>query len=519
MKYKIQLLSLFSVLVVGLCIFIVSCNDLDLEPLDKSTAISYYKTRQDFDGAIFAAYSSMQDMWVVNGETGRGGGDGWGSFWAISLAPSDDVQTNSLASSNGANILQDATNLDKYNWNTNNKMIYTLYSQIYEGITRANLVIENVGNSKNSLSADEQKQFIAEAKFIRGFFHLLAAQTWGTPPLVTETPKSIDGLTYSNATKEALYASIIQDFKDAYDGLPATWGASNTGRVTKWAAKAFEGKAYVWSEKWNEAVVAFEEVESKGGYNVLSDYEDVFAWSNENSQESIFEIQYGGPFSDDNGWVYDDNHSENFKASQGIARTWFMYTNDAFAGSNSLAWYVPTTNLLDLYKTEPGDKRIAYNFYQAGDEFQGFAYGNANPVEPYDPTRSETGISIKKYFGPKNVETAQYKQNVTFNNERFLRLPEVLLLHAEALLRGGSPKGGSAYQTPDACINVSRVRAGLTPLAGATLTDMQAEKRKELAFETTRFFDMIRWNLGGAKYLPFPQAEIDRNRGKLIQNP
>lgn len=519
MKYKTQLLALFLFSVVGAVVFMVSCNDLDLAPLDKSTSVSYYKSRQDFDGAVFAAYSSMQDMWVVNGETGRGGGDGWGSFWAISLAPSDDVQTNSLASSNGSGILADAINLDKYTWNTNNKMTYTLYSQIYEGITRANLVLENVDNGQNKLTVDEQKQFIAEAKFIRGFFHFLAAQIWGTPPLVTETPKSIEGLTYSNSTKEALYAAILQDFKDAADGLPTSWDAANIGRATKYAAKAFEGKANVWAENWNDAVAAFETVESNGGYTLLPDYEDVFAWSNENSMESIFEIQYGGPFSDDNGWVYDDNHSENFKASQGIARTWFMYTNDAFAGSNSLAWYVPTTNLLDLYKTEPGDKRIGYNFYQPGDDFQGFAYGNQNPLEPYDPTRSETGISIKKYFGPKNVEPNQYKQNVTFNNERFLRLPEVLLLHAEALLKGGAPKGGSPYQTADACINASRTRANLPALNGATLADMQAEKRKELAFETARFFDMIRWGQGGAKFLPFPQAEIDRNLGRLVQNP
>lgn len=507
---------------IGLCLAtvaagfaLVSCNDLDLEPLDKSTAVSYYKTTADFDGAIFAAYSSMQDMWVVNGETGRGGGDGWGAFWAISLATSDDVTTNSLASSNGANILLDATNLDEGNYNTNNKFTYTLYSQIYEGIARANIVIENVANGENELTAQEQQQYIGEAKFIRGFFHFLAAQIWGTPPLVTEVPKTIEGLTYSNSTKDDLYAAIIRDFKDASDALPTSWDAANIGRATKWAAKAFEGKAYVWNEQWNDAVSAFEQVESNGGYALLADYQDVFAWANENSTESVFEIQYGGPFSDDNGWVYDDNHSENFKASQGIARTWFMYTNRAFGDNNSLAWYVPTTELLDLYQQEPDDKRIGYNFYLPGDEFVGFSDSGPFPPEPYNPDFSETGISIKKYFGPENEDASQYRNNVTFNNERFLRYSEVLLLHAEALLQGGS--GGT--KTPEELVNATRVRAGLTPIASVTLTDLMEEKRKELAFETTRFFDMIRWGLNGAKFLPFPQAEIDRNQGNLVQNP
>jgi hypothetical protein len=92
-------------------------------------------------------------------------------------------------------------------------------------------------------------------------------------------------------------------------------------------------------------------------------------------------------------------------------------------------------------------------------------------------------------------------------------------LHAEALLSGGTPKGVSIYQTADACINATRQRAGLAPLAGATLLQLQKEKQKELCFEPARYFDMIRWNIGGAKIFPFPQDEIDRNHGGLVQNP
>ena len=121
-------------------------------------------------------------------------------------------------------------------------------------------------------------------------------------------------------------------------------------------------------------------------------------------------------------------------------------------------------------------------------------------------------------MGLKNIDPAYYRNGVTFNNERFLRYPEVLLLHAEALLMGGAPKGVSIYQTADACINVTRDRAGLSPLNGATMLQLQKEKQKELCFEPARYFDMIRWNIGGAKIFPFPQEEIDRNHGSLIQN-
>ena len=95
----------------------------------------------------------------------------------------------------------------------------------------------------------------------------------------------------------------------------------------------------------------------------------------------------------------------------------------------------------------------------------------------------------------------------------------MLLLHAEALLSGGTPKGGSVYQTAVACVNKTRQRAGLTSLTGVTMVQLQKEKQKELCFEPARYFDMIRWNIGGAKIFPFPQDEIDRNHGGLVQNP
>ena len=503
-------------------VIMAACNKLDLTPLDKTTAATFYKTPADFDAAIFAAYSSMQDMWVVNGETSRGGGDGWGAFWAISMAPTDDVKINSLASSNGSGQLNDARRLDNLDFNTTNSHIYTLYSQVYEGITRANLVLENINDEGNSLSDAEKNLYTAEAKFIRGFFHFLAAQIWKTAPLVTETPKTTSGLKYTNSDPTALLQSCADDFKDAFNGLPASWDASNTGRVTKWGAKAFEGKVYVWMQKWNEAVEAFEQLETNGGYALLPDYEDVFAYDKENSRESIFEVQFGGPYSDDNGWVYDDNHSESYKASQGIARNWFFYTNDAFGsggGSNSLKWYIPSRSLKEAFDAEPGDKRLAASmYYIPGETYPSFAYSNRNPDEPYNPAGSETGLSIKKYFGLKNVDPNEYRQNVQFNNERFFRYSEVLLLHAEALLKGGTPKGQSIYQTPVSLVNATRTRAGLAPFASVNETQLRNEKRKELAFEPTRYFDMIRWEIGGAKIFPFPQAEIDRNQGSLKQN-
>ena len=166
-------------------------------------------------------------------------------------------------------------------------------------------------------------------------------------------------------------------------------------------------------------------------------------------------------------------------------------------------------------------------YYKEGEDYTVYVTGSNvvtpgvfTTVLPPDPkSQSPTGLAIKKYLGSKNTDVAFYRQGVSFNNERFFRYPELLLLHAEALLSGGAPKGGSIYQTADACVNTTRQRAGLAPLTGVTMGQLQKEKQKELCFEPARYFDMIRWNIGGAKIFPFPQDEIDRNHGDLVQNP
>lgn len=519
MKKKIFMPLLLLVLTgIGISVFVASCNKLELTPLDKTTTATFYTKKADFDGGLFAAYSSMQDLWAINSATSFGGQNGWGAFWVVSMLASDDAEFNTSQN----NTVSDVQDIDALNFRANNRSIFTVYAETYEGINRANIVLEAVDNGKNDLTEPEKKAVVAEAKFIRGFFYFLAAQMWKTAPLVTETAKSLLQ-TYKNSDPTALLQACLDDFKTAAIYLPTSWDAANTGRATKWTARAYEGKVNVWMKKWNDAVIAFEDVEKNGGYDLLPDYEDVFASAHENSKESVFEVQFGGPYSDDNSWILDDNGNEDFKSTQGTARIWFF---NARINGGGVRWYVPTTKLKALFDEEPADKRLgAALYYEEGEDYTAYDGAGVTPgvftkvLPPDAKSQSSNGLAIKKYMGSKNTDPAFYRNAVTFNNERFFRYPELLLLHAEALINGGAPMGISGYQTADACVNKTRQRAGLTSLSGVTLGQLQKEKQKELCFEPARYFDMIRWNIGGAKIYPFPQAEIDRNQGGLVQNP
>ncbi|MDB4414957.1 RagB/SusD family nutrient uptake outer membrane protein, partial [bacterium] len=114
-------------------------------------------------------------------------------------------------------------------------------------------------------------------------------------------------------------------------------------------------------------------------------------------------------------------------------------------------------------------------------------------------------------------------------NQREIRLADVYLMAAEAIVRGG----GSSI-TAREYINRVRNRVGLgdinTSVSGSILLDViYKERRLELATEGHRFFDLVRtgqapqvlngFNAGIHELLPIPQIEIDLTNGQIIQNP
>ncbi|WP_411032118.1 RagB/SusD family nutrient uptake outer membrane protein [Spongiimicrobium sp. 3-5] len=504
-----------SMFLVGICFFCLSScnNELDLLPLDRVTADTFYKTRADFDGAIFASYSSIQDFWGTSTETLSERGE----FWKITMVITDDVAADNVTSDG---ISQD---IDLLQIRSSDVPYAAIYTQIYEGIFRANLVLENM-EGENELTAEDKTELSAEAKFLRGWFHFQALKLFGPAPLALEVKTDINDLALPNSTTDDLFTSILADLTEAAAGLPAAWDSGNTGRVTSWAARSYIGKVNVWKQDWAAAITAFADVVTNGPYELLPDYDSVFAFDNENNAESIFEIQYGGPFSDDNLWVFDDTHSENFKASQGTGRGWYWDAGNG-APAGKLGWWAPTQDLVDAF--EPGDVRAQSIFYQDGDMYYTYDGGGTASL-PYDVEWSSTDFTLKKYRGPANTVPGNHAPNgqADFNNERWFRFAELKLLYAEALIEGGGDLTIARQQIDDI-----RVRAGLPILdAAADLTQaMRQEKRIELALEPHRWFDITRWGIGsqifGAAWddrfnvFPFPLSEVDRSGGMLQQNP
>jgi starch-binding outer membrane protein, SusD/RagB family len=148
----------------------------------------------------------------------------------------------------------------------------------------------------------------------------------------------------------------------------------------------------------------------------------------------------------------------------------------------------------------------------------------------YTAGYQNTDYFIKKY-APLQADKAKSGEPALNwnNNTREIRLADVLLMAAEALVRSSNPDAAKA----STYLNRVRTRVGLQPFFGQTgpaLLDLiYKERRMELATEGHRFFDLVRsekaaetlkgFTKGKSELLPIPQQEIDITVGKLKQNP
>jgi hypothetical protein len=190
-----------------------------------------------------------------------------------------------------------------------------------------------------------------------------------------------------------------------------------------------------------------------------------------------------------------------------------------------------------------------YNKFEAGDKRRGVAYPTNGPANPgkrvnvgflvgqqYNLTTDApltdrtgaplvftpevhsietgnnlelTGIRVVKYV-PDYINDGNGKVE---NDFVYYRYPDVLLMKAEAILRGGS--GGSAV-TALALVNQVRVNRGASLLTSLTLDNLLDERGRELYWECSRRLDLIRFG----KFLnPWQEKPTDDPRYLLFPIP
>lgn len=407
----------------------------------------------------------------------------------------------------------------------------TTWHDHYEGIYRANQVIANVPAIEMEESL--KNQYLGEAKFLRALYYFNLTSMWGNVALQLTPSNTTDRPPY--ATQQQVWDQIEKDLQDAIAGLPGAYSDAEKGRATKGAAYALLAKTYMQQHRWAEAKDALHwlvEGEGKQYYGLVPNYADNFTHLNENNIESVFEVQY----SDEN---VGGDAVDGPGASVGNERAqFFAPRGTGWSDANATRFVV---NELSKEKTITGerDPRLPVTALfdytdERGPNFT-MVYGKTFA----ERFKNSKEVWFRKYQNDYHRNFEDYHSPI---NIRVIRYADVLLLYAECLNELGQT--ANAYQYVDRV----RQRANLASLEAtkpgmdkaAFLEQLKHERVCELAGESTRWNDLVRWGylddpakvaeiakndtdfnnfvVGKHKFLPIPQTELDLNPN-LVQNP
>ncbi len=495
-----------------------SCNKmLDTEQHGVESFVTFYKTDSEAQEAIAAIY-----LYYANSGTQY-------NIWFLKNLLSDDFWCG------GGGRGDNPTNeqLNEYTFGAEHPYLRDAFQNYYGIIYRANIILENVPEESAI-----QKQVRAEAKVFRAMAYIDLISMWGTPPLVDHALKP-DEYRQPNGNPDDLWALVEKDLTESIssNSLREKSGVNDNSsyRITKQFAQSLLGKAYVFQGKFNEAATTLDLVINSGKYDLFrGEYGDMLQYNNENNCESLFEINY----------LNDPNNAQmiNLLFAMTGWRTDHMViaaSSDIFIGT--WGFCNPQKNLFDAFVQAEGTN--GYRLKQTMITYdQLIAIGDriADGQELY-------GCEGYLMWKTRKVKGEQNPGGWidSHNNIRIMRYAEVLLLAAEAHIKGGTPAKALEY------INSVRSRARLGIKGSVTMDDIMLEKRLELCGESVRFQDMLRWEIadnmsdqgknipllrsnGTIHYeqyntgdkagfktkhwlLPFPQAEIELNKN-IVQN-
>ncbi len=494
-----------------------SCNDDLLDQVNSNTVSTgtFWQTESDAQNAVNGMFHPITNTFF------------WGRIIHTgAMLRSDVFNIRPFGVNTAMSTLQGTPGVAR--WATE------IWQEPFKTIYRANAIIENVGSE-----IPNADRYVGQAYFMRAFSHWYLLNLFGNIPLITNTPSSDEDFFPSQASQAEVWAAIISDLENAETRLPASWDAADAGRPTSGAATALKGKSYLYQGDWSNAENAFRSVINSGNYSLLSadQYQDNFGQTNENNQESVFELQYLGieMFS----WGVD---------IPGVGTMGNFHIDYAPPTKSPDQSHFVNSWVKDLFEangeTVRRDATLAYDYPGS------LGYGGTPYLEDF-----AGDIEVAENDGMEPIFTKKYagldvgvRDDVDFlgtnvgNNWRIIRYADVLLMMAEALNNQGQTSEAADY------INMVRDRAMVDPISNSMSQDEMTqaiidERVLELTGEGHRFFDLVRWGLaddymganslhgdhpkslsggtfttGRDEYVWIPQSELDAN-SNLNQNP
>jgi starch-binding outer membrane protein, SusD/RagB family len=402
--------------------------------------------------------------------------------------------------------------IDDLTYTANNGLLNDLWTGYYDIVSGANHAVHQMPLFVNALpnAADKTAALQAqgEAKTLRAYAYFNLTRLFGRVPVIDTTLTSEQLASVPQSSKEELYAFIERDLREAIAVLPASYTREWDGRITRYTAMGLKAKVHMYAEQWDSVASLAGKIIASGQFMLLQSFREVFSIDGENSSESLFEIQ-----SSTLGKTAGEQTFVEYAYVQGPR-------GNFPSGMQGWGFKVPSQNLIAFFTGRGETIRPATTLLYRGTmtpEGDSVKVTVANPV--YNG----------KVYTPLVYNRWNFNGYGFDHNIRILRYPDILLMYAEALVRGAVPYAGAAI-TADEAVNIVRRRAGLADIAGVTLQDIWDERRAELAMEEDRFFDLVRtgqapvalagkgFTTGKHEVYPIPAAQLQLNP-TLQQNP
>jgi starch-binding outer membrane protein, SusD/RagB family len=445
--------SIFSLLIVTLGF--TSCSKfLEEIPKDQVTNATFYTTEDDIVAGVDGIYNAAR-------------------FEASSglpiMFPLEQISDDGAYSTN-TNFVAERSQLDIMTYTSANSLIGNMWSRSYTVINRANNVIKFAADSVK-FKPKTIRLAQAQARFFRAFYHFRLTQIFGDIPLMmAPADVTLGNITPSRIKTRVVYDSVISDLKYAAANLDSfySYTSSNGGRATIAAAKALLGKVYLTMAGYplndpNGYQLAIDElkdlIDNKARYGI--DLNPIFA--------NIFTPTLGTK-------QVDKERIYFIRGTTGLANSLQAFTR--------MGWTFRTFRYTTPSKDYATDAVLSRRVFETGDLRRAVSVSNF--------ALSNFSSSLVSKYNSSNNDDAS-------DDLILLRYADVLMMTAESLIEiGGTANLNAALLIIN---NVRRTHGG-TGLAALTFTDQadlrtkfRQERRREFAFECSRWFDLKRWNI------------------------
>ena len=411
------------------------------------------------------------------------------------------------------------------------------------------------------------------------YFYLVVV--YNQPVYYDEVDFPIDYNTnFTNGDPIQFWDKLEEDLLFAIPNLPkkSEYAPEDLGRITTGAASALLGKAmlfkyyHYYAKQGNQSSAgartdlelgknALEEVMNSGEYALIlpqapktrkdylyallsnTAYLDLQSENNyypsENNLESIWEVQFSNTRIA-GGWL------PGWQWSGSMNSQWFSVHSNSYKNHEIHPDWFYACEVEGAPAGFDRDPRAYASCYIDGDtmhidpdakHFKKFnSFINTKRIAAargldYEDQPS-VSFGMKKYYFPVYDEEGTAAPNNDPVNRRVIRYADVLLFYAEVMYLLGDDGSGLA------ALNEVRARVDMPPVASLSPEVIKHERDIELAFETHRWLDLIRWSfdrawginwdqllgpgifqVGKHEFMPIPITEIDVNNGALTQNP